>query len=231
MAAGETPLLSIENIHKSYPSAGGALQVLQGVSIDVAKGEFLSVIGASGSGKSTLLQIVGTLDKPDSGSAYFNGRALFDLGDAQQAKLRNESIGFVYQSHHLIPELSAVENVMLPLFVRGDAEAAAHGRAKDLLDRLGLGGRLDHVPAKLSGGEAQRVAVARALACEPKLLLADEPTGNLDEKTANQVFEALRQLCQQEQAAVMMVTHSRELAAASDRVYQLSGGHLAPVKS
>lgn len=220
------PLLSVENIHKSYPSAAGSLQVLRGVSIDVAKGEFLSVVGASGSGKSTLLQIVGTLDKPDEGSARFNGRSLFDLGDAQQAKLRNESIGFVYQAHHLIPELSAIENVMLPLFVRGDDEALARARAEDLLVRLGLGERLEHVPARLSGGEAQRVAVARALACKPTLLLADEPTGNLDEKTAGQVFEALRQLCLEEQAAVMMVTHSQELASASDRVCQLSKGRL-----
>lgn len=231
VAAEEMPLLSIENICKTYPCAGGDLQVLQGVSLDVARGEFLSVIGASGSGKSTLLQIVGTLDRPDDGArACFEGRSLFDMGDAQQARLRNASIGFVYQAHHLIPELSAIENVMLPLFVRGDDASSARERAGDLLERLGLGERLEHVPARLSGGEAQRVAVARALACKPRLLLADEPTGNLDEKTAGQVFDALRQLCREEHAAVMMVTHSRELAAASDRVYQLTNGKLAQVE-
>lgn len=226
MPPARQPLLSIKNLCKSYSSVGDDLQVLRGINLELSGGEFLAIVGASGSGKSTLLQIVGTLDRPTSGEAAFEGVSLFEMGDARQARFRNQYVGFVYQAHHLIPELSALENVMLPLLVRGDDEVAAATRAEDLLQRLGLGQRLRHVPAKLSGGEAQRVAVARALACKPKLLLADEPTGNLDEATAGNVFDALRQLCKEEQAAVMMVTHSRELAEACDRVCQLTGGHL-----
>jgi len=200
--------------------------VLQGVSMDLEPGEFLAIVGESGSGKSTLLQILGTLDSPDSGEAELDGRNLFELSRTEQATVRNESIGFIYQAHHLIPELSALENVMLPLNIRGVHASEALSRATDLLARLGLEERLSHVPAKLSGGEAQRVAVARALVGRPRLLLADEPTGNLDEETAQSVFSALQQLCKEERAAVVMVTHSSALAALCDRTARLVSGSL-----
>ncbi len=221
------PLLKIQDIHKQYPSPAGDLHVLQGVSFTLKAGEFLAVVGESGSGKSTLLQVVGTLDRPDSGEVWLDGSPLFDLSQTEQARFRNESIGFVYQAHHLIPELSALENVMLPLLIRGVSEHEASQRAISLLERMGLKERVEHVPAKLSGGEAQRVAVARALVGNPRLLLADEPTGNLDASTAQGVFEALQQLCREESAAVMMVTHSASLAASCDRTVRLTDGKLS----
>ncbi len=219
-------LLAVKDIYKQYGSPAGALPVLQGASLLLEEGEFLAVVGESGSGKSTLLQVLGTLDAPDNGEAWLDGQNLFNLSLSQQASIRNEAIGFVYQAHHLIPELTALENVMLPLNIRGVAYDEAADRAMNLLARLGLEGRLDHVPAKLSGGEAQRVAVARALVGKPRLLLADEPTGNLDESTAKSVFSALQQLCKEERAAVVMVTHSSALAALCDRTVQLVSGSL-----
>ena len=221
------PLLKIQDVHKQYASPAGDLHVLQGVSFTLQAGEFLAVVGESGSGKSTLLQVVGTLDRPDRGEVWLDGAPLFGLSQTEQAKLRNESIGFVYQAHHLIPELSALENVMLPLLIRGVPEPDAADRAMELFVRMGLKDRVDHVPAKLSGGEAQRVAVARALVGKPRLLLADEPTGNLDESTAQGVFEVLQQLCREESAAVVMVTHSSALAASCDRTARLMNGELS----
>ena len=223
------PLLKIQDVHKRYASPAGDLHVLQGVSFTLYAGEFLAVVGESGSGKSTLLQVVGTLDQPDRGEVWLDGAPLFGLSQTQQAKLRNESIGFVYQAHHLIPELSALENVMLPLLIRGVTEQDCSLRAMSLLERMGLKERADHVPAKLSGGEAQRVAVARALVGKPRLLLADEPTGNLDELTAQGVFEALQQLCREERAAVVMVTHSSAMAASCDRTVRLMNGAVLEV--
>jgi len=203
--------------------------VLQGISFTLDAGEFLAVVGESGSGKSTLLQVIGTLDRPDRGEVWLDGKPLFGLSQTEQAKLRNESIGFVYQAHHLIPELSALENVMLPLLIRGVSEPDASDRAMELFIRMGLKERADHVPAKLSGGEAQRVAVARALVGNPRLLLADEPTGNLDELTAQGVFEVLQQLCREENAAVVMVTHSSALALSCDRTVRLMNGELSEI--
>ena len=220
------PLLSVQDIHKHYASPAGDLHVLKGVSFSLAEGEFLAVVGESGSGKSTLLQLLGTLDHPDQGEALLDGKPLFGLSQNRQAMIRNESIGFVYQAHHLIPELTALENVMLPLQIRGVADVDAMQRATTLLERMKLSDRLDHVPAKLSGGEAQRVAVARALVGEPRLLLADEPTGNLDEATAQGVFDTLQKLCREERAAVVMVTHSQSLAALCDRTIRLAKGSL-----
>jgi lipoprotein-releasing system ATP-binding protein len=221
------PLLKIQDVYKQYASPAGALHVLHGVSFTLQAGEFLAVVGESGSGKSTLLQVVGTLDRPDRGEVWLDGAPLFGLSQTEQAKLRNESIGFVYQAHHLIPELSALENVMLPLLIRGVPESDASDRAMSLLERMGLKDRVDHVPAKLSGGEAQRVAVARALVGKPRILLADEPTGNLDESTAQGVFEVLQQLCREENAAVVMVTHSSAMAASCDRTVRLMNGELS----
>lgn len=226
MTTQTSKILSVQDLHKSYPSPAGELHVLQGASFTLDEGEFLAIVGESGSGKSTLLQLLGTLDDPDRGEALLDDKSLFGLSASRQASIRNEAIGFIYQAHHLIPELTALENVMLPLNVRGLPTVEAERRAVDLLDRLKLSGRLHHVPARLSGGEAQRVAVARALAGKPRLLLADEPTGNLDELTAQGVFELLQQLCREERAAVVMVTHSSQLAAACDRTLKLVNGAL-----
>jgi len=219
-------LLKVTGLSKSYYGSSGTLNILKDVDFVVCRGEFLAVVGESGTGKSTLLQILGTLDDPDKGNACLAGQELFSLSQSERAHLRNRSIGFVYQSHHLIPELSALENVMLPLLVRGEKKCVAEQDSVDLLQRLGLKDRLLHVPAKLSGGEAQRVAVARALVGKPSLLLVDEPTGNLDEMTAQSVFQAMQLLCQQEGTAVVMVTHSMALAGQVDRVLCLKQGKL-----
>jgi len=222
-------LLKVTNLSKSYYGSSGTLNILKNVEFSLCRGEFLAVVGESGSGKSTLLQILGTLDDPDEGNACLAGQELFTLNQNERARLRNRSIGFVYQAHHLIPELSALENVMLPLLVRGESKSEAEKNSVDLLQRLGLKDRLSHVPAKLSGGEAQRVAVARALVGKPSLLLVDEPTGNLDEATAKSVFQVMQLLCQQEGTAVIMVTHSMILAGQVDRVLCLKQGKLIPV--
>jgi len=219
-------LLKVRDVSKSYHSESGSLNILKHVAFELSRGEFLAVVGESGSGKSTLLQILGTLDDPDAGHACLAGQDLFTLSQNERAHLRNRSIGFVYQAHHLIPELSALENVMLPLLVGGENKHQAEKISIDLLERLGLKERLLHVPAKLSGGEAQRVAVARALVGKPSLLLVDEPTGNLDEATAQNVFQAMQSLCQQEGTAVVMVTHSMTLAGQVDRVLCLRQGQL-----
>ncbi len=213
---------------KSFVAPAGTLQVLNNAEFEILEGEFLAMVGESGSGKSTLLQILGTLDQPDSGEICLDEQSLIGIDSSHQARLRNEKIGFVYQAHHLIPELTARENVMLPLLVQGQSSEEATERALALLTRLKLHDRQSHIPARLSGGEAQRVAVARALATRPRLLLADEPTGNLDENTAQEVFTALRELCHEENAAVLMVTHSRALAKACDRQLRLHGGQLYP---
>jgi len=219
-------LLSVSNLHKQFAAPAGTLHILKGIAFELQAGEFLAIVGESGSGKSTMLQILGTLEKPDQGEILIDGEAVHALGSNRQAHLRNKKIGFVYQAHHLIPELSALENITLPLLVQGMPRAAAEARGHELLDRLGLDTRAEHIPAKLSGGEAQRVAVARALVAHPRLLLADEPTGNLDEHTAQEVFGLLRQLCKEENAAVVMVTHSLALADACDRTLMLHNGLL-----
>jgi len=222
----EPSLLSVSNLHKQFAAPAGTLHILRGISFELQAGEFLAIVGESGSGKSTMLQVLGTLEKPDQGKVLIEGEAVHTLGSNRQAHLRNKKIGFVYQAHHLIPELSALENITLPLLVQGMPRAAAEARGYELLTRLGLDARAEHIPAKLSGGEAQRVAVARALAAHPRLLLADEPTGNLDEHTAQEVFGLLRQLCKEENAAVVMVTHSLALADACDRTLMLHNGLL-----
>jgi lipoprotein-releasing system ATP-binding protein len=225
----ETQLLKVEGLSKSFAAPAGHLQVLLDVGFSVREGEFLSIVGESGSGKSTLLQLLGTLERPDAGKIWLDGEPVCGLDDNRQAQLRNKKIGFVYQAHHLIPELTALENVMLPLWVQGVAVGDGEARARDLLTRLHMQQRESHIPARLSGGEAQRVAVARALVARPRLLLADEPTGNLDERTAETVFNLLRRLCSEENAAVVMVTHSKALAGACDRRLRLHDGRLIPV--
>jgi len=220
-------LLQVAGVQKSFVSPGGRIRVLSGVDMQVAEHEFVAIIGQSGSGKSTLLHILGTLEPADAGEVWLDGVGLLGMASAEMAALRNRSIGFVYQAHHLIPELTALENVMMPLLIRGEGRDKAMRRAGDLLDRLGLAQRATHRPGRLSGGEAQRVAVARSLVGKPRLLLADEPTGNLDEHTAEEVFLAMRQLCREEHAAAVMVTHSRFLADACDRQLLLHDGKIA----
>jgi lipoprotein-releasing system ATP-binding protein len=221
-------LLKVTGLCKGFEAPAGYLQILQHVEFSLMEGEFLAVVGESGSGKSTMLQILGTLERPDAGEIWLDGESIHGFSSNKQAQLRNEKIGFVYQAHHLIPELTALENVALPLLVQGMDASNAKQRAHELLMRLHLQAREQHVPARLSGGEAQRVAVARALAANPRLLLADEPTGNLDERTAGEVFEVLQQLCSEERASVVMVTHSKGLAVACERMLCLRDGHLVP---
>jgi len=220
-------LLQVVGVRKTFATPGGGIRVLNGVDMQVAEREFVAIVGQSGSGKSTLLHILGTLESADSGEIYIDGEGLAGLTPAAMANLRNRSIGFVYQAHHLIPELTALENVMMPLLVRGEGQDKAADRARNLMERLGLLERTSHRPGRLSGGEAQRVAVARSLVGKPRLLLADEPTGNLDEHTAEEVFLAMRQLCREERAAVVMVTHSRFLAEACDRQLLLHEGRIS----
>jgi len=220
------PVLCLENIHKTFKTSSGAIKVLNGAGLHIHAGEFIAIVGESGSGKSTLLHILGTLDHADSGQARLDGEDMMSLSDHAAAAIRNKKIGFIYQAHHLIPELSALENVMLPMLVGGQAQSIAKQKAQELLTRLHLSHRLEHTPARLSGGEAQRVAVARALVNKPSLVLADEPTGNLDERTAQEVFNAMKSLCSEEKAAVIVVTHSMELAKQTDRILRLSGGIL-----
>jgi len=220
------PILKVQALSKKFQSGSNRIEVLRDVNFELYTGEFLSVIGESGCGKSTLLHILGTLEPADHGSVELGGLPLFTLSDREISAVRNSSIGFVYQAHHLIPELDARENVALPLLVGGMKRAKALQCAEQMLVRLGLGDRLTHRPTRLSGGEAQRVAVARAMVAKPSLLLADEPTGNLDEKTAAEVFSAIKQLCLQEQVSAIMVTHSMILASRCDRVLRLHSGRL-----
>lgn len=229
--ASDASLLEVSGLYKSFASPAGAIKVLIGVDLHVAQCEFVAVVGQSGSGKSTLLHVLGTLEPADQGEVWLEGEPLFVLSSRQMAHIRNEKIGFVYQSHHLIPELNALENVMLPLLVRGENRKDARLRSMDLLERLGLANRAEHRPGKLSGGEAQRVAVARSLVGDPCLLLVDEPTGNLDEHTAGGVFNAMQRLCREENAAVIMVTHSSSLAQTCDRVLHLHEGKLSEDRS
>jgi len=224
-------MLIVSQIHKSYNVPEGKLKILQDISFELEPGVFMAIVGESGSGKSTLLQILGSLDYPDSGDISLNGDLLQHLSEQQLALLRNQHIGFIYQSHHLIAELSAIENVMLPLLIQGKSETYAREQAKVLLGELGLTHRESHSPSHLSGGEAQRVAVARAIINKPSLILADEPTGNLDESTAHTVFSLIRDVCQKHIISVIMVTHSQSFASACDKVYKLENHTLTLLKS
>ncbi|MDX8384354.1 MAG: ABC transporter ATP-binding protein [Ghiorsea sp.] len=223
-------MFSVSGVNKSYPTPTGSLLVLDDINLELNEGVFAAIIGESGSGKSTLLQILGTLDHPDSGTMMLEQHALHALNEKDLAALRNQSIGFIYQSHHLIPELTALENVMLPLLIAGKSNAFATQESMTLLDSLGLKARCSHIPAHLSGGEAQRVAVARALINKPKLILADEPTGNLDETTAALVFSMMKDICKSQQVAVIMVTHNRAFADACDTAYELKNHKLSQIK-
>lgn len=216
--------LSVDNLHRTYTQADSELHVLHGVSFQVNAGEMVALMGQSGSGKSTLLQCVGLLDTPTSGKISIAGREATGLSEGDRTSLRRETIGFVYQAHHLLPEFSALENVLLPMMIAGQSKKAARERAAKMLDALGLSARTEHRPARLSGGEQQRVAIARALANRPKLLLADEPTGNLDPETAESVFKMLETLVRKTGVAMLMATHNPDLAARMDRTLRLDKG-------
>jgi lipoprotein-releasing system ATP-binding protein len=213
-------MVQAENITKSY----GSLRVLKGVSLVVQPGEVVAIVGASGAGKSTLLHILGTLDKPDSGRLLLNGTDVLRLDEKLLAAFRNKSIGFVFQFHNLLPEFTALENVMIPALIARQDEKQARKRATDLLDMLGLGGRLDHKPAALSGGEQQRAAVARALINNPALILADEPSGNLDSKNAQELHRLFFDLRERLNQTFVIVTHNAEFAAMADRKLEIKDG-------
>ncbi len=222
--------LIVTDIVKEFPAPGEPLRVLRGVSFECRPGASVAILGPSGSGKSTLLHILGTLDRPTAGAVLLDGEDPFRLDEAQVAAFRNRRLGFVFQDHHLLPQLTALENVLIPLLAAGRPDRAAVSRAKDLLARVGLGQRLDHRPAELSGGERQRVGVARALICRPKLILADEPTGNLDHTNALAVGRLLIELQREEGAMLVVVTHSRDLAHLLQTRLELDDGLLDAVQ-
>jgi lipoprotein-releasing system ATP-binding protein len=220
------PALELKNVSRSYPEAGGRLDVFTNVSLAVAAGEIVALVGPSGAGKSSLLHIAGLLERPTAGQAFIAGRNCSDLDDGARTRVRRIGIGFIYQFHHLLAEFDALENVMIPQLIANVDRKTAEARARELLTRLGLEARLDHRPAELSGGEQQRVAIARAIANKPLLLLADEPTGNLDPKTAEHVHSEFLRLISQEGLGALVATHNIELARRMDRVLQLEHGRL-----
>ena len=220
------PLLRAKALCKSYRSGLDTITVLKDVDLSVQPAEMTAIVGASGSGKTTLLQILGTLDQPNSGQLFFRGEDLSSKSEPDLAGHRNAHIGFIFQFHHLLPEFSALENVMMPGLINGRPRTALKDKARSLLEQVGLGARLEHRSGELSGGEQQRVALARALVMDPALLLADEPTGNLDGASGQRVFALLRELSENLGLAVIMVTHNMELAAAMDRCLTLADGNL-----
>jgi lipoprotein-releasing system ATP-binding protein len=218
--------LTVDNVTKEYPTRADPLVVLRGVSFALARGENLAILGPSGSGKSTLLYIIGTLERPTSGRVAIGDKDVTALDESRLADFRNQQVGFVFQDHHLLPQCSVLENVLLPTIANGAAQPAAIARAKMLLDRVGLSQRLDHRPAELSGGERQRAAIARALIRQPALVLADEPTGNLDRTNAAAVGQLLLEMQQAENSMLVVVTHSQDLAAQFNRRMELDNGRL-----
>jgi lipoprotein-releasing system ATP-binding protein len=222
----ETTILETDGLSKSFSTAGGELRILRGIDLIVKKGEFVSITGASGVGKSTLLHLLGGLDRPTSGSMTVCGERIDQLGEVELSQYRNKKCGFVFQFHYLLEEFSALENVMMPLLVRGETRNKCYDTAVTLLDEVGLKDRLHHRPAQLSGGECQRVAVARAMAGSPEILIADEPTGNLDHETAQSLHELLVRLNRQKNMTIIVATHDLSLAGRASRSFKLSDGLL-----
>ena len=217
-------MIDVVGLYKTFPLGGRELVVLNDINLHIARGELIAIIGASGAGKSTLLQILGTLDRPTKGTVSFEGQNLFQLTEQQQAEFRNRRVGFVFQFHHLLPEFTALENACLPAMIQKREMADVIGEATKLLGEVGLGDRLHHKPGELSGGEQQRVSVARALMQQPDLVLADEPTGNLDSHTGDALFTLLRQLNRSRGTTFVIVTHNDKLSAQADRIISMQDG-------
>jgi len=228
MSKQVTMVIETKGISRGFRQGPKRVQVLNDVELQVPAGTSMAIVGASGAGKSTLLHILGGLDKPDEGEVLVDGQSLWQLSDSDRSDLRNSRMGFIYQFHHLLPEFTALENVAMPLLIRGETTAVAAKRATDLLDKVGLSQRLDHKPGELSGGERQRAAVARALVGNPGCVLGDEPTGNLDERTANHVFAQLIELNTELNTSLILVTHDMRLAAKMNQRFELHMGSLKP---
>jgi len=218
-----------QNITKSFNDGDLSVNVLKNAEINIEKNQSISIVGASGSGKSTLLHLLGGLDMPDTGDIFINGQSINNLNDDERGLLRNKHLGFIFQFHHLLPEFTAKENVAMPLLVRRCTKKSALAKAEEFLSEVGLSSRMLHKPGELSGGERQRIAIARALVTNPSCILADEPTGNLDEKSANEVFELMLKLNQNYGSSLVMVTHNTELSRKTDQVYELKDGALRAV--
>ncbi|HEY1788826.1 MAG TPA: ABC transporter ATP-binding protein [Verrucomicrobiae bacterium] len=221
------PLLLAKALTKSYAMGSRSLEVLRGVDLDVARGDFVALRGASGAGKSTLLHLIGGLDSPNSGEILFDNRDIAKFSESELTHFRNRRVGFIFQSYHLLPELTALENVCLPARIARVSVAVAESRARALLEQVGLKERIEHKPYELSGGEQQRVAIARSLIGSPEMILADEPTGNLDSRTGLEIIELLRNLTVQTKAALIIATHDVKVAAAAQRVVELADGRVA----
>ncbi len=226
--SNKTPILSVRNLHRSFKSGDSTLTVLEGAELDIYPGEMVGLVGPSGSGKSTLLHAAGLLEKPNAGEVWINGRECLALSDNERTAIRRNSIGVVYQFHHLLREFDALDNVALPQMIAGKSESAARKEAARLLGIMGLSERLTHQPGQMSGGEQQRVAIARAIANKPKILLADEPTGNLDPNTSGNVFQSLFDLTRLEGVAALVATHNMSLTAYMDRVFTVKDGQVVP---